>query len=117
MLNKIRTKETTKVKKSNQPGKTPGSDSWKGRPGEHYGGANIWSIPAPGPSGYQQYNSIVKTALGLYFDQGRQSALEYLLSKRGWLLDYVRPAELPVSGVLLEQWIASYQRIQQKRNK
>lgn len=55
-----------------------------------------------------EYNRIAACALALNSKYGRAAAIDYIQANRPWLADYIRPAELPASGALLDSWLRGY---------
>jgi hypothetical protein len=53
----------------------------------------------------QEFNRIMRHALLVYDSQHRSAAIDYLSSRRPWLVEYCRNRDLPASGSILDALI------------
>lgn len=53
----------------------------------------------------EQYQKIINRSIALYWEHGRQKAVDYLTYNRAWLLDYTGLKDLPSSGAILDDLI------------
>jgi hypothetical protein len=78
------------------------SNNLGGRTGAPQGNRMHWVGIPTNRNG--EYIRIKSHTLALDSAHGRASAINYLQLQRPWLTEYVRPAELPASGTLLDGW-------------